>query len=297
MFFKNEKGYLELLKYVLDNGEKIKTRNGNTISILGNMIEFDNININLPILTTKKIYFKGVIEELLWFLKGHTNAKYLQEKNVHIWDGNSTREFLDKNNLSNYEENELGPIYGWQWRNFGKKYKLNGDEEGFDQIKYILEELSKNDNSRRAILSAWNPLQLKEMALPPCHILYNFYKNSDGLSCMMTMRSSDLFLGLPFNILSTAILTIIIAKVLHINVSKIKICLGDTHIYEEHIKAVNIQLNREIIENNCTLDIIKDAPHLNSELNEKINWINNLNSEDFKLNNYKFHSPIRANMK
>lgn len=297
MFFKNEKGYLELLKYVLDNGEKIKTRNGNTISILGNMIEFDNININLPILTTKKIYFKGVIEELLWFLKGHTNAKYLQEKNVHIWDGNSTREFLDKNNLSNYEENELGPIYGWQWRNFGKKYKLNGDEEGFDQIKYILEELSKNDNSRRAILSAWNPLQLKEMALPPCHILYNFYKNSDGLSCMMTMRSSDLFLGLPFNILSTAILTIIIAKVLHINVSKIKICLGDTHIYEEHIKAVNIQLNREIIENNCTLDIIKDAPHLNSELNEKINWINNLNSEDFKLNNYKFHCSIKANMK
>ena len=297
MFFKNEKGYLELLKYVLDNGEKIKTRNGNTISILGNMIEFDNININLPILTTKKIYFKGVIEELLWFLKGHTNAKYLQEKNVHIWDGNSTREFLDKNNLSNYEENELGPIYGWQWRNFGKKYKLNGDEEGFDQIKYILEELSKNDNSRRAILSAWNPLQLKEMALPPCHILYNFYKNSDGLSCMMTMRSSDLFLGLPFNILSTAILTIIIAKVLHINVSKIKICLGDTHIYEEHIKAVNIQLNREIIENNCTLDIIKEAPDLNSELNEKINWINNLNSEDFKLNNYKFHSPIKANMK
>ena len=297
MFFKNEKGYLELLKYVLDNGEKIKTRNGDTISILGNMIEFDNININLPILTTKKIYFKGVIEELLWFLKGHTNAKYLQEKNVHIWDGNSTREFLDKNNLSNYEENELGPIYGWQWRNFGKKYKLNGDEEGFDQIKYILEELSKNDNSRRAILSAWNPLQLKEMALPPCHILYNFYKNSDGLSCMMTMRSSDLFLGLPFNILSTAILTIIIAKVLHINVSKIKICLGDTHIYEEHIKAVNIQLNREIIENNCTLDIIKEAPDLNSELNEKINWINNLNSEDFKLNNYKFHSPIKANMK
>jgi thymidylate synthase len=297
MFFKNEKGYLELLKYVLDNGEKIKTRNGDTISILGNMIEFDNININLPILTTKKIFFKGVIEELLWFLKGHTNAKYLKEKNVHIWDGNSTREFLDKNNLSNYEENELGPIYGWQWRNFGKKYKLNGDDEGFDQIKYILEELSKNDNSRRAILSAWNPLQLKEMALPPCHILYNFYKNSDGLSCMMTMRSSDLFLGLPFNILSTAILTIIIAKVLHINVSKIKICLADTHIYEEHIEAVNIQLNREIIENNCTLDIIKEAPDLNSELNEKINWINNLNSEDFKLNNYKFHSPIKANMK
>lgn len=297
MFFKNEKGYLELLKYVLINGEKIETRNGNTISIFGNMIEFSDISKNLPILTTKKIYYKAVIEELLWFLKGHTNAKYLQEKNIHIWDGNSTREYLDNNNLKDYEENELGPIYGWQWRNFGKKYKLNGDEKGFDQIRYILEELLKKDNSRRAILSGWNPLQLKEMALPPCHILYNFYKNSKGLSCMMTMRSSDLFLGLPFNILSTAILTMIIAKILHLNIDKIKICLGDTHIYEDHIKAVNIQLEREIIENNCTLDIIKKAPNLDSDINEKINWINNLTSEDFKLNNYKCHDTIKAKMK
>lgn len=296
MYYENEKGYIELLKNVLNDGEEIQTRNGVTISKFGYLLKFTNI-INFPLLTTKKVFYRGVLEELLWFLKGSTNAKYLQDKNVHIWDGNSTREYLDDNGYTNYEVGELGPVYGWQWRYYGKKYSKNGDDNGIDQIKYVIEELLKSNNSRRAILNAWNPLQLNEMALPPCHIMYNFYKNKDGLSCLMTMRSSDLFLGLPFNILSTAILTIIIAKVLHINVSKIKICLGDTHIYEEHIEAVNIQLNREIIENNCTLDIIKEAPDLNSELNEKINWINNLNSEDFKLNNYKFHSPIKANMK
>jgi len=296
MYYENEKGYIELLKDVLNDGEEIQTRNGVTISKFGYLLKFTNID-NFPLLTTKKVFYRGVLEELLWFLKGSTNAKYLQDKNVHIWDGNSTREYLDDNGYTNYEVGELGPVYGWQWRYYGKKYSKNGDDNGIDQIKYVIEELLKSNNSRRAILNAWNPLQLNEMALPPCHIMYNFYKNKDGLSCLMTMRSSDLFLGLPFNIASTGLLTYIIAKVLHLNVKDIAISLTDAHIYKEHTDAVNEQIEREIIDNNCKLKINKDAPNINSTIYEKINWINNLKYEDFELINYESHKTIKAIMK
>lgn len=294
----NEKGYLELLKNVLKNGENIENRNGNTLSTFGNMIKFDNINNNFPLLTTKKIYFKGVLEELLWFLKGSTNAKELQDKKVHIWDGNSTREYLDANGFKNYEVNELGPIYGWQWRTFGKKYNKNGDENGVDQIRYIIEELLKPKNSRRAILTGWNPLQLSEMALPPCHMIYNFYKSSEGLSCLMTMRSSDLFLGLPFNIASTAILTKIIATVLHMDIKSIAISITDAHIYEEHKSAVEEQLDRNIILNSeIKLKITSKPPLMKSTIDEKINWINNLKYSDFVLEDYNAQPAIKAIMK
>lgn len=296
MYYENEKGYIELLKNVLNEGEEIKTRNGITISKFGYLLKFTDIN-NFPLLTTKKIFYRGVLEELLWFLKGSTNAKYLQDKNVHIWDGNSTRNFLDENGFTNYEVGELGPVYGWQWRYYGKKYKKYGDENGIDQIKYVIEELLKENNSRRAIINAWNPLQLSEMALPPCHIMYNFYKNKDGLSCLMTMRSSDLFLGLPFNIASTALLTYIIAKVLHLNVKNIAISITDAHIYKEHIDAVNEQINRDIYENKCKLQINKEVPNIDSNISEKINWINNLEYNDFEFINYKSHNTIKAIMK
>lgn len=296
MYYENEKGYLQLLKDTLNEGEKVETRNGNTISKFGLMLKFTNIE-NLPLLTTKKVYFKGVLEELLWFLKGSVNSKELEEKNVNIWKGNSTREFLDSNNLYNYQEGELGPIYGWQWRTFGKKYNSIGDQYGIDQIKYVIEELLKPNNSRRAVLTGWNPLQLSEMALPPCHILYTFYKNQKGLSCLMTMRSSDLFLGLPFNIASTAILTHIIAKVLHIKTDNIAIAINDAHIYEEHISAVNEQNTRDIIQNNIELIINSEVPLLESSIDEKIKWINNLKYENFILKNYNSHSQIKAIMK
>lgn len=297
MYYENEEGYLKFLENTLNNGEKIENRNGLTLSTFGNMIKFININNNFPLLTTKKVYFKGILEELLWFLKGSTNAKELQDNNVHIWDGNSTREYLDANGFENYKVNELGPIYGWQWRKFGKKYNKNGDDNGVDQIKYVIEELSKPNNSRRAILTGWNPLQLSEMALPPCHMVYNFYKNSNGLSCLMTMRSSDLFLGLPFNIASTAVLTNIIAKVLHIDIDSIAISIADAHIYEEHIAPVNEQLSRKPIKGGVILNIKPEAPSIESSIDEKINWINNLNYDDFILNNYKYHPIIKAVMK
>lgn len=296
MYYENESGYIQLLKNVLSEGEEIQTRNGITISKFGYLLKFTNIN-NFPLLTTKKIFYRGVLEELLWFLKGSTNAKYLQDKNVHIWDGNSTREYLDNNGFANYEVGELGPVYGWQWRYYGKKYNNTGDENGIDQIKYVIEELLKENNSRRAILNAWNPLQLNEMALPPCHIMYNFYKNKDGLSCLMTMRSSDLFLGLPFNIASTALLTHIIAKVLHLEVKDIAVSIADAHIYKEHVDVVNEQINKNIYENNCKLKINKEVPNINSNINEKINWINNLEYQDFEFINYKSHNRIKAIMK
>jgi thymidylate synthase len=296
MYFENEIGYLNLLEYVLKNGSIIETRNGKTISSFGLFLKFTDIQ-KLPLLTTKKIYVKGVIEELLWFLKGSTNAKLLQDKNVHIWDGNSSREYLDNNGFSNYKEGELGPIYGWQWRTFGKKYNEKGDENGIDQIKYVITELMKDNHSRRVVLSGWNPLQLSEMALPPCHILYNFYKDNDGLSCLMTMRSSDLFLGLPFNIASTAILTTIIAKLLHLNTKSIAIALTDAHIYEEHVECINIQLNREIISCNTKLEIDLEVPNLDSSIEEKLDWINKLEYSNFKITDYNFHSALKTIMK
>ena len=296
MYFENELGYLDLLEYVLKNGSIIETRNGKTISSFGLFLKFTDIQ-KLPLLTTKKIYVKGVIEELLWFLKGSTNAKLLQDKNVHIWDGNSSREYLDNNGFSNYKEGELGPIYGWQWRTFGKKYNEKGDENGIDQIKYVITELMKDNHSRRAVLTGWNPLQLSEMALPPCHILYNFYKDNDGLSCLMTMRSSDLFLGLPFNIASTAILTTIIAKLLHLNTKSIAIALTDAHIYEEHVECINTQLKREIISCNTKLEIDLEVPNLDSSIEEKLDWINKLEYSNFKITDYDCHSALKTIMK
>ena len=333
MYYNGENGYLSLLKETLANGENKMTRNGNVISSFGSMINFKNINEYFPLITTKKMFFRGIVEELLWFLRGSTNANELKIKSVHIWDGNSTREYLDSLGLD-YPEGELGPVYGWQWRKFGKEYgeddEDNGeiyidisgsdkdtdtdtatdtatdtdtatydtyiDNKGVDQIKYIIEELLKENSSRRAVLSAWNPIDLKKMALPPCHILYIFNKSSKGLSCHMTLRSSDLFLGLPFNIASTALLTQILAYVLHINASEICLSICDAHIYEEHLTQVNKQINNELYELPKVI-IKKDAPDITSSVDEKIKWIESLVYEDFELSNYKSHAALSAIMK
>ena len=334
MYYNGENGYLSLLKETLANGENKMTRNGNVISSFGSMINFKNINEYFPLITTKKMFFRGIVEELLWFLRGSTNANELKMKNVHIWDGNSTREYLDSLGLD-YPEGELGPVYGWQWRKFGKEYGEEDDDngdiyidisgsdkdtdtdtdkdtdtstsnyiyndtyfgnKGVDQIKYIIEELLKENSSRRAVLSAWNPIDLKKMALPPCHILYIFNKSSKGLSCHMTLRSSDLFLGLPFNIASTALLTQILAYVLHINASEICLSICDAHIYEEHLTQVNKQINNELYELPKVI-IKKDAPDITSSVDEKIKWIESLVYEDFELSNYKSHAALSAIMK
>ncbi len=295
--YHNEDGYLKMLQDTLKLGEKKSTRNGTVLSRFGLMITFD-ISHKFPLLTTKKMFSKGIIEELIWFLKGSTDAKFLQQKGVHIWDGNSSREYLDSVGLRSYSEGELGPIYGWQWRSFGKPYGCSTNDTGIDQIRYVIEELMKPDNSRRAVLTAWNPQQLPEMALPPCHMLYTFYKDSKGLSCMMMMRSSDLFLGLPFNIASTALLVHILAAILHINVNVISVTLNDAHIYEEHVDAVKQQLQNPILTDSlCQLCISKESPALSSTVDEKIKWIESLQYEDFIINGYKSAAAIKAPMK
>jgi thymidylate synthase len=303
MFYKNEEGYINLLKDTL-NGEFKNTRNGNVFSRFGCMIKFDNISTSFPLITSKKVFFRGIVEELLWFLKGSTNANELKEKNVNIWNGNSKREYLDSVGLQDYEEGELGPVYGWQWRMFGKKYipnKLNDSTEDFpelggaDQVKYVITELLM-ENSRRAVLSAWNPVDLNIMALPPCHILYIFNKTKDGLCCHLTMRSSDLFLGLPFNIASCALLTQIIAHLLHMKSSEICLSLCDAHIYEEHIDQVKKQIDLEIYDSPRVI-IEKAAPDIESSVDDKIKWIESLTYNDFTLVNYKSHDKLPAIMK
>lgn len=289
-----ESGYLQLVSDVLNNGEKKEGRNGFTHSSFGKMITFENIDKSFPLLTTKKMFTKGIIEELLWFLRGSTDSIELQNMGVNIWKGNSTREYLDSIGLNHYEEGILGPVYGYQWRCFNGKYPKQ--ENGVDQIHYLLTELLKTDNSRRAVLTAWNPCQLNEMALPPCHMMYTFFKGRHGLSCMMNMRSSDLFLGLPFNIASTAVLTCIIAKVLHIQPHTISIAISDAHIYEEHINAVDKQLENETLEM-PQLEITKDAPSIEATVDEKIRWINDLSYNDFVIHNYISSGPIKAPMK
>jgi len=303
MFYKNEEGYINLLKDTL-NGEFKNTRNGKVFSRFGCMIKFDNISTSFPLITSKKVFFRGIVEELLWFLKGSTNADELKKKNVNIWNGNSTREYLDSVGLQDYDEGELGPVYGWQWRMFGKKYtpnKLNDSPEavpefgGADQVKYVITELLM-ENSRRAVLSAWNPVDLNIMALPPCHILYIFNKTKDGLCCHLTMRSSDLFLGLPFNIASCALLTQIIAHLLHMKSSEICLSLCDAHIYEEHIEQVKKQIDLEIYESPRVI-IEKAAPDIESSIDDKIKWIESLTYSDFTLIDYKSHDKLPAIMK
>jgi thymidylate synthase len=281
----NESNYLELLKLVKNNGFKKNTRNGITYSSFGHLLKFDISNNILPLLTTKKMFFKGIVEELLWFLRGSVNSKELEEKGVNIWKENSSRKYLDSNGFNHYEEGYLGPIYGYQWRNFNSS---------IDQLKYILQELDK-ENSRRIIINAWNPCQLSEQVLPPCHILYNFFKNNDELSCMMYMRSSDLFLGLPFNIASTALLTYIIAKITNLKVKEIAISICDAHIYEEHLSAVETQLEREIYDF-PNINIKKEID-ITSSIDEKIKWIESLSFDDFELINYNYHPTIKAIMK
>ena len=280
----DENNYLDFLNLVKKTGIKKTTRNGITYSHFAQLLKFD-ISDKFPLLTTKKMFFKGIVEELLWFLRGSVNSKELESKGVNIWKGNSSREFLDANGFHNYDEGYLGPIYGYQWRSFNGKV---------DQLKYLLEEIQL-ENSRRILINAWNPCQLHEQALPPCHILYNFFKNNDEISCMMYMRSSDLFLGLPFNIASTALLTYIIAKVSGFKVKEIAISICDCHIYDEHIEPLNIQLERKPYDF-PSINIKKEIDN-NLSIDEKIKWIEELQFEDFELINYNFHPTIKAIMK
>ena len=282
--------YLNLINKVLTQGNLRSTRNANTISLFSEKMEFD-ISDRFPLLTTKKVYFKGVVKELLWFLKGNTNSKELECDKVNIWKGNSSREYLDSIGLHNNTEGDCGPIYGFQWRHFNAKYIDSNTDysgQGIDQLQNIIDLIKNNPKSRRIYMTAWNPCQLSEMALPPCHVSYQFYvRNKDEkayLDCMMYQRSGDLFLGVPFNIASTSLLVYILANICNISPGKISIIIGDAHIYENHIEQVKTQLSR----------IPTSFPKV--KINNQLSSIEDLKYEDIILDNYNPQSAIKASM-
>jgi thymidylate synthase len=245
-----ENQYIQLALNIIQNGSLEEGRNGFTLSIFGANMSFSLENGALPMLTSKKMAWKTCLKELLWFIRGSTSNTDLQNEGVHIWDANGSREFLDGRGLTHYEDQDLGPVYGHQWRHFNAKYtgcRSNYDGQGVDQLQNIINQLKDPEGrkSRRLIMSAWNPCQLDEMALPPCHILVQFnVSHGNKLSCALYQRSGDVGLGVPFNILSYALLTHLVAH--HCGLVAHKFChfIGNAHVYDDHIDALTGQCKR-----------------------------------------------------
>ena len=259
------KQYHELLEHVLQNGTQKHDRTGTgTISCFGYQMRF-NLQEGFPMVTTKKLHVKSIIHELLWFLKGDTNIAYLKENGVRIWD-----EWADK-------DGNLGPVYGHQWRSWTTK---NG--ETIDQIKQLLDTIHKNPDSRRLIVSAWNVADVENMALPPCHCLFQFYVADGKLSCQLYQRSADTFLGVPFNIASYALLTLMIAQVCNLEPGEFVHTFGDVHIYNNHLEQVKLQLSRPFF------------PLPQMKLNPEIKDLFDFKFEDFELTDYQFHPAIKG---
>lgn len=247
---KEEEQYLSLIRKILKEGIERGDRTGTgTKSLFGAQMRFDLRDGTLPLLTTKKTFWRGVAEELLWFISGSTNANLLKEKNVRIWDGNASKEFLESRGLGHREEGDLGPVYGFQWRHFGADYKdMHTDYtgQGVDQLAQCIDKIKNNPEDRRILMSAWNPSALDEMALPPCHLLCQFYVDTtkNEVSCHMYQRSADMGLGVPFNIASYALLTHLVAHVTGRKPGDLVHTLGDAHVYLNHIEPLKEQLER-----------------------------------------------------
>jgi thymidylate synthase len=257
--------YLELLRQILETGNKKSDRTGvGTLSLFGYQMRHD-LNLGFPLLTTKKVHLKSIIYELLWFLRGDTNIAYLKEHGISIWD-----EWAD-------EHGELGPVYGSQWRAWE-----TADGQTIDQISQVIDQIKKNPDSRRLIVSSWNVAEIPNMKLPPCHLMFQFGVCEGKLSCFMTMRSVDCFLGMPFNIASYALLTMMIAQVCDLGLGELVISTVDTHIYLNHIEQVKTQIQRET----------RNLPTM--KLNGDIKNIFDFQYEDFALEGYDPHPAIKA---
>ena len=281
-----EHPYLDLLSHVLQRGTWETGRNGLTKSIFGHSMRVSLQDGTIPILSTKKMAWKTCLKELLWFISGKTNNNILRAQGVHIWDANALPEFLQSRGLD-YSDGELGPIYGHQWRHFGAPW--DGDQsydgQGIDQLQYIIDALKNVETrtSRRLILNSWNPTQLDEMALPPCHIVCQFnVSNGNQLSCALYQRSGDCFLGVPFNIASYAFLTHLLAKHCDLEAHEFVHFLGNAHLYENHVEAANLQLSRE------------PYPFPTVKINSQKADIGDYTVDDFQVSDYICHEPIRA---
>lgn len=285
----DEKKYLDLIKKVLEEGEIRNTRNSVTKSLFSEKLDFD-ISESIPFITTKKLAWKTVIKELLWFLSGSTDNKKLLDQDVKIWLGNSTREYMDSVGFTEREVNDLGPVYGHQWRHFNAEYenqKSDYTNKGVDQIQQVIQLLKNDPMSRRIILTAWNPCQISQMNLPPCHMMCQFYVTSNKeLSCMMYQRSADIGLGLPFNIASYAVLTYILGKLTNLKPKKLSITIGDAHIYENHIEALKEQITREPYQ----------FPKLEINSEKEYTKVEDFNINDFKIINYECFDKLKMDM-
>jgi thymidylate synthase len=261
------KQYHDLMKHVLEHGTKKEDRTGTgTISVFGYQMRFD-LQEGFPLLTTKKVHTKSIIHELLWFLKGETNIKYLKENGVSIWD-----EWADANG-------NLGPVYGYQWRSWP-----TAKGESIDQITKVIEMIKKNPDSRRLIVSAWNVADIDTMKLPPCHAFFQFYVANGRLSCQLYQRSADIFLGVPFNIASYALLTMMVAQVCDLKPGEFVHTFGDAHLYSNHIEQTKLQLSRDF------------RPLPNMRLNPDVKNIFDFKFEDFTIENYNPHPHIKASV-
>lgn len=277
----NEQAYLDLLQYVMNNGTEKGDRTGTgTISHFGAQLRF-NLADGFPLLTTKKVHFKSVVYELLWFLSGSTHVGYLQQNNVRIWN-----EWATAAQTARFDrvEGDLGPIYGHQWRNYGASKKADGSyaTDGVDQIANVINQIKTNPDSRRLIVSGWNPCEAEQVALPPCHTLFQFFVADNKLSCQLYQRSADLFLGVPFNIASYALLTQMVAQVCDLEVGEFIWTGGDCHIYQNHREQVNLQLTRSLYK----------LPTLT--LNPNVKDIFAFEYEDISVDNYESHPAIKA---
>ncbi len=257
--------YLKLMRHVREHGVRKEDRTGTgTLSVFGYQMRFD-LAAGFPVVTTKKLHLRSIIHELLWFLQGDTNIKYLRDNGVSIWD-----EWADENG-------DLGPVYGYQWRSWPA-----GDGRRIDQIAQLVEQIRCNPDSRRHIVSAWNPAQVDRMALPPCHTLFQFYVAEGRLSCQLYQRSADVFLGVPFNIASYALLTLMMAQVTGLQPGDFVHTFGDAHLYSNHLEQADLQLDRT------------PYPLPSMRLNPTVTSLFNFRFEDFALENYRCHPHIKA---
>jgi len=294
----DEQQYLSLIRTVIDTGELRPDRTGTgTLSLFAPpALRFSLADHTLPLLTTKRTFLRGILEELLWFIRGATDSKLLAARGVHIWDGNGSKAFLEKRGLGHRREGDLGPVYGFQWRHFGARYtdcETDYSGQGVDQLAECVRKIKEDPTDRRIILSAWNPADIPLMALPPCHVLCQFYVHLPPpdapdaprrLSCLLYQRSADLGLGIPFNIASYALLTHLVAQVTGTEAHELIIQLGDAHVYRDHVDALELQLKRE------------PRPFPKVRWNREVRDVDEFKAEDITVEGYEPHPAIAMKM-
>nr|UTK45502.1 thymidylate synthase [Equid gammaherpesvirus 5]UTK45581.1 thymidylate synthase [Equid gammaherpesvirus 5]UTK45660.1 thymidylate synthase [Equid gammaherpesvirus 5]UTK45739.1 thymidylate synthase [Equid gammaherpesvirus 5] len=279
----NEHQYLNTVREILENGTRREDRTGTgTLSVFGDQARY-SLRDQFPLLTTKRVFWRGVLEELLWFIRGSTDSKELSAKGVGIWDAHGSPEFLKRVGFSHRKPGDLGPVYGFQWRHFGARYVdcgTNYGGQGVDQLRWVIEEIKRNPESRRLVVSAWNPADLPAMALPPCHLLCQFYVADGELSCQLYQRSGDMGLGVPFNIASYSLLTYMVAHVTGLKPGDFVHTLGDAHVYLNHVEPLKTQLAR------------KPRPFPKLKILRRVEDIDDFRAEDFALEGYHPHPSI-----